>query len=299
MFDRTLLVLSYPGPEPDSELMEWMGNSHVGGVVLFADNFRSVTQLTDALARLQAAASRPLRIMIDEEGGRVRRLPPAISTMPALAEYGSSGDAAGAAADYAAVCEMLSRMGINTLLAPVLDVRTANNAWLADRTFSADPAQVANFARPAVSAIQRAGLAACAKHFPGLAGVQEDLHQRQFVVKDSAAEIYARDLPPFRAAIDAGVEMMMVSHAVYAAFDTVRPAIFSPIIINGLLRKRLGFDGLVLSDDLAMRAVADKVPIEKAIELAARAGCDLILICNDRTLQRRAVQFLTRQGGVQ
>jgi len=298
MFETASLILSYPGPEPDTELMDWIADGHVGGVVLFAHNFRSVAQLTDSIARMQTAALQPLHIMIDEEGGRVRRLPPSISPMPSLTTYGSAGNVTGAAADYAVVSEMLSRMGINTLLAPVLDVRTDDNTWMADRTFSADPAQVVYFAARAVAAIQRTGLAACAKHFPGLAGVRSDLHHHKFIVGDSAREIEARDLPPFRAAINAGVKMVMVSHAVYTSFDTVRPAVFSPIIINDILRTRLGFDGMVLSDDLAMRAIAGTLPIEKAIELAARAGCDEILICNDRTLQRRAVQFLSQQGGV-
>jgi beta-N-acetylhexosaminidase len=235
--------------------------------------------------------------MIDEEGGRVRRLPPAISPMQSIAAYGRENGAVRAAADYAAVCVKLAALGIDTLLAPVVDVRSAQNSWLADRTFSDQPQAVSDFARQVVPAIQRAGLAACAKHFPGLAGVRSDLHHHKFIVEDSTREIESRDLPPFRSAIETGVEMIMVSHAVYTAFDAARPAVFSPVIIGGILRKRLGFTGLVLSDDLAMRAVAEMGPIEKAVEQAAQSGCNLLLICNDRALQRRAVQFITRQGG--
>lgn len=287
------LVLSYKGLEPDSELLDWIAAGLAGGVVLFADNFSSVTQLTNSIARLKENAPHPLRVMIDEEGGPVRRLPESLSPMPAVAHYGRNADAARAAGDYALVCRTLSGMGIDTLLAPVLDVRTPLNTWLADRTFADNPEDVADFARRTIHAIRDAGLAACAKHFPGLGGVRKDLHNLQFVVDDLGQTIEERDLPPFQAAVGAGVEMIMVSHAIYEHLDAGRPAVFSPIIIGRLLRRWLGFAGEILSDDLTMGAIRESIPVEKAVELALQAGCDRVLICNDRPLQRRAVQFMT------
>ena len=286
------LVLSFPGPEPDTELQEWICSGIVAGVVLFADNFVSTSQMIETNTRLRAWGGESFCIMIDEEGGRVRRLPPAISPMLALSTYGIKGETTRAASDYAAVSRTLLGLGITTLLAPVVDVRSAQNAWLADRTFSDHPAAVADFTAHAVRAIQQTGLAACAKHFPGLGGVRDDLHRHQFVVEDSAQTIQERDLPPFRAAVTAGVKMVMVSHAVYHALDPTRQAVFSPLIVNDLLRRRLGFSGVALSDDLAMGAITSSMPIESAVERALEAGCDLVLVCRDRPLQRRAAKFL-------
>jgi beta-N-acetylhexosaminidase len=293
MNHQAQLVLSYKGPEPDSELREWIVAGLVGGIVLFADNFISRSQLADSITRLKECCPQTLCVMIDEEGGPVRRLPESVSPMPAVSSYGKNANAAGAAGDYALVGRMLSDMGIDTLLAPVLDVRTAHNRWLAERVFSDNPWEVADFARHTVKAVRDAGLSACAKHFPGLGGVADDLHHRQFVVNDPGSVIEDRDLPPFHAAIDAGVEKIMISHAVYEHLDPGRPAVFSPLIIGELLTRRLGFAGEVLSDDLTMGAIKESMPIEKAIELSLVAGCDQVLVCNDRSLQRRAVQFLT------
>ena len=294
MEQKAHLALSFAGPEPDLELLEWIKAGYVAGVVLFSDNFVSPFQLTDAIALLQETSDQPLRVMIDEEGGRVRRLPESISPMPDLSSYGKNNNAAGAATDYAAICRTLAGMGINTLLAPVADVRARHNEWLADRIYCDNPHQVADFIAQAVCAIRQTSLATCAKHFPGLGGVHLDLHHDHFVVEDSAQTIEERDLVPFRAAIDAGVDMVMVSHATYQTLDPTRPAVFSPVIINNLLKKHLGFSGMVLSDDLAMGAVSRLVPIEKATEQALHAGCDILLICHDRPHQRRAIQFLSR-----
>jgi len=292
------LVLSFAGPEPDVELLKWVRAGDVAGVVLFSDNFVSVSQMTEAITVLREAGDLPLRMMIDEEGGRVRRLPESVSPMPAISTYGESKNAAAAAADYAMVCRTLAKMGIDTLLAPVADVRTKHNQWLADRTYSDNPHRVADFTTQVVRAIGQTPLASCAKHFPGLGGVSDDLHHKQFIVKDSVQQIEERDLVPFHAAVNAGVEMIMVSHAIYQTLDPTRPAVFSPLIIDRLLRKQLGFSGIVLSDDLAMAAISGSIPIEKAIEQALLAGCDLLLICRNRPLQRRAVQFLSREGNV-
>jgi len=294
MEQKACLALSFAGPEPDSELLEWIEAGYVAGVVLFSDNFVSPFQLADAIALLRETGSQPLHIMIDEEGGRVRRLPESISSMPGLSTYGKNNDAMGAAFDYAKVCRTLAGMGINTLLAPVADVRTRHNEWLADRIYCDNPHQVADFIAQAVRAIRQTSLAACVKHFPGLGGVSLDLHLEHVIVEDSVRTIEERDLVPFRAAIDAGVDMVMVSHATYRARDPARPAVFSSTIINGLLKKHLGFSGTVLSDDLTMVAVSGLVPIEKATEQALHAGCDILLICHDRPLQRRAIQFLSR-----
>jgi len=228
--------------------------------------------------------------MIDEEGGRVRRLPVTDESMPDLRSYASAGPDR-IAADYTEVANRLKRLGIDTLLAPVVDMGKVNSEWLRSRTISDDPEDVAAMARAVIPAIQRCGINACAKHFPGMRAVADDPHLGRAVDSTPPSEWDKLDAVPFRAAVTAGVRMVMVGHQLVMGFDPFLPACLSPAIINMLLRQRIGFGGVVLSDDLAMGAIADHFPIEQAVEKALTAGCNLVLICRNRDLQRRAVLF--------
>jgi beta-N-acetylhexosaminidase len=296
------LVLSYDGVEPDAEFLEWLAAGLVAGVVLFQKNVRSDDHLRSAVASLRGTSPKPIRIMVDEEGGRVRRLPDAPVSMDALRSYQSRPPEVVAAA-YGRVAARLVDLGIDTLLAPVVDVGAAESAWLRDRTYSDEPSKVASMARVVVPAVQNRGVAACAKHFPGTRAVRADPHQGVAVDPTPLSEWEQFDAPPFRAAILAGVQMVMVGHQRMMGFDATRPACMSPLITTVLLRERLGFQGLILTDDLAMGAIAKHYPIEDAVRASLAAGCDLVLVCQERILQRRAVAYWRErapadQGGV-
>ncbi len=292
--DCIQLAVSYTGLTPDDELLSWIETGVIHGLVLFADNCMSLTALADAIQQLRSACPHRLRIMIDEEGGRIRRLPHENSPMAEVASYGDRGDLSGALHGYRATAELLTKLNIDTLLAPVVDVRTGKNEWEADRTFSSESPAVSEFSRRAVLTIQEHGVDACAKHFPGLGGVSLDLHHHPDTVEETRETLIERDCAPFAAAIDAGVATVMVSHAVYAGFDGHNPALLSRHIITNILRGHLGFTGVVGTDDLAMKAVSRMGPIELVLERAARAGCDLALVCKDRELQRRAVEYISK-----
>ncbi len=284
------LVLSYDGLGPDAELLEWLKEGLVGGVVLFQKNARSDQQLREAVGQLRSASPAPIRIMIDEEGGRVRRLPDGPASMPALRSY-QAGTLQAVAAAYTRVARRLVDLGIDTLLAPVVDVGATDSEWLHDRTFSDDPTQVVAMARTVIPAVQSAGVAACAKHFPGTRAVKADPHHGVAVDPTPLSEWDRIDAPPFRAAILAGVQMVMVGHQRMLGFDATRPACTSPLITTVLLRERLGFGGLILTDDLAMGAISKQYPIEDAVRASIEAGCNLVLVCQDRLLQRRALSY--------
>ncbi len=288
------LVLSYEGAEPDAELVAWVKAGLVSGIVIFQENATHEERLQSAIGTLKQAAPGELYVMIDEEGGRVRRLPDAAESMPDLRSYASVEHVCIASA-YAAVAERLTRLGIDTLLAPVVDLGGQSSEWLRSRTLSDTPEDVAAMARAVIPAIQQCGVHACAKHFPGMRAVAADPHHGRAVDSTPPSEWDRHDAVPFRAAVTAGVQMVMVGHQLVMGFDPFLPACLSPTIVSTLLRQRMGFGGLVLTDDLAMDAIAGHFPIERAVEQALAAGCNLTLICRNRELQRRAVAFWREQ----
>jgi beta-N-acetylhexosaminidase len=281
-------MLSYEAAQPDSELLEWIKEGVCSGVVIFRENAPDEETLATAVAVLREAADKPFCIMIDEEGGPVRRLPDTDESMPALRSY-ATGDTQQVAADYATVADRLTRLGIDTMLAPVVDCGGRSSEWLRQRTFSDDPDEVATMARVVIPAIHNRNVNACAKHFPGMRAVADDPHGTRAVDTTPPSEWDQIDAVPFRAAVTSGVRMVMVGHHIMMGFDAMMPACLSPAVVSMLLRQRLGFGGLVLTDDLAMAAITDHFPIEQAVQRALAAGCDLLLICRNRELQRRAV----------
>jgi beta-N-acetylhexosaminidase len=290
------LVLSYDGAEPDAELLEWVTTGLVSGVVIFRENAASERELATAIQRLRNAAPRRFYVMIDEEGGRVRRLPESATSMASLRSY-SGRDPKEVALEYAATAIRLTGLGIDTLLAPVLDLGGYESEWLRERTFSDDPQRVAELARAVIPAIQQEQIAACAKHFPGMRGVAVDPHESKAYDATLPSDWEKADAVPFRAAVTSGVRMVLVGHQHVMGFDPMRPACLSPLIVQVLLRERLGFAGLVLSDDLAMGAIAGTRAIEDAVADAWTASCNLILVCRNRELQRRAVAAWRQMSG--
>lgn len=282
------LVLSYQGASPDSELLGWIEEGLVSGVVVFKMNAPSDEQLASAVTELRRVAPRPLRIMIDEEGGPVRRLTEAAVSMPSLRSY-EQAPLTQVGAAYARVAGRLSGIGVDTLLAPVVDIGAESSGWLHERTYADDPDAVAAMARAVIPAVQDKGVSACAKHFPGTRAVTVDPHHG-IAIDPTPQSVWERtDAIPFRAAIVAGVQMVMVGHQRMMGFDATRPACMSALMVRVLLRQRLGFAGLVLTDDLAMDAIAKQYPIEDAVRAAWEAGCNFTLVCQNRLLQRRAI----------
>lgn len=284
------LVVSYDHADPDSELLDWINDGAVSGVVIFRENAPTDSHIEDAVSRMRSRANGRFFVMIDEEGGRVRRLPDSAVSMPALRdlEHNTPEQVADA---YRRVARRLKSLGIDTLLAPVADIGDPMSPWLRDRTYSDDPAIVASMLHTVIPAIEREGICATAKHFPGSRAVTVDPHGGAATDPTPPSTWEKIDAGPFRAAISAGVSMIMVGHQIMMGFDATRPACLSPLMIRVLLRERLGFNGLVLTDDLAMGAISGRHPIEQAVGAAYDAGANLILICKNRTLQRRAVTY--------
>jgi beta-N-acetylhexosaminidase len=275
-----VLIPPFPGPAAPQWLLRALSRG-LAGVTLFGSNVLGDTgSLT---AALRAAAPTEPVIAIDEEGGDVTRVAYAAgSPYPGNAALGAVDDVALTRSVYHAIGADLARLGINLDLAPCADVLAAHGSpVVGTRSFGADPALVARHAAAAVSGLQAAGVAACAKHFPGHGAAGEDSHHSLATVAGTLDDIRRRDLPPFAAAIAAGSAAMMPGHLRVPELTGALPATLSPAAVTGLLRGELGFDGVVICDALEMKAASAAFGIPEAAVLAVLAGVDLLCLGRD------------------
>jgi beta-N-acetylhexosaminidase len=279
------IIYAYAGLKPPASLLSAIRAGEAGGVIFFAPNVSSASQLRGVIAQLQRAAlASPLHtrvlMLTDQEGGEVRRLP----GQPVLSEkqIGQSADSASLAAlAGSGAAATLRGAGVNVNLAPVLDVyrRAGNFIDEFQRSYSSNPATVARLGKAFIGAQQGKGVAATAKHFPGLgtAARSQNTDLRPVKLSSSLATLRAVDEAPFKSAIAAGVKLVMTSWATYPAIDASRPAGLSSKVIGGELRGHLGFKGVTITDGIDAGAVTPFGSLSRRAVLAASAGADLIL----------------------
>jgi beta-N-acetylhexosaminidase len=268
-----LIILSFKGTDAPPYVLAALQERRAAGVILFRGNVESPGQLRALTLALRKAGGSPL-VAVDQEGGDVRVVPwaPPRPSAPEQAARGTVGRDAGAAGSA------LARVGINVSLAPVVDVPSVAGSAMASRSFSDDPKRMSQAATASVAGWRAAGVAPTAKHFPGLGAATANTDDRPVTIWHSTKQLMTTDLPPFAAAIHAGVPLVMVSHARYPAFDRRRIASQSRPIIEGLLRDRLGFRGAVVTDSMEAAASLATGSITATSERAVRAGADLVLL---------------------
>jgi beta-N-acetylhexosaminidase len=277
-----LLIPPFPGRTAPAWVLDALGDG-LAGVTVFGPNIGGTGQLAELIARLRAAADEPI-VAIDEEGGDVTRIAHLTgSPYPGNAALGAVDDPALTRAVYRALGADLAALGVTLNLAPSVDVNTAaDNPVIGTRSFGADPELVTRHAAAAVSGLQAAGVAACAKHFPGHGSTRIDSHHAAATVSGSMELIRRRDLPPFVAAIEAGVRAVMPGHLLIPGLAGDLPASLSAAAQTGLLRGELGFKGVIVSDALEMRAVSAPYGIPEAAVMAVAAGTDLLCFGRDQ-----------------
>ena len=293
------IVARLGGKGPNEELIRRVRQGRVGGVIVFSRNAQKVQ---NDVRTLQGAAedgdNPPLLVMIDQEGGGVKRLPQGPPTL-SPAQLGESDEEDQARDQGEQTGSFLRGLGINVDLAPVLDVAQPTAAeTIRSRTFSSDPDVVTRVGVSFAEGLQEAGVVATPKHFPGLGRATVNTDDRPVDIVATSAELQS-DLEPFRGAVEAGVDMMMVSNASYPTLGAERQAVFSPAIVRGMLRDQLGFDGVVITDDLEAEAVtADTAPADAAAS-ALRAGNDMLLYATSDEASDQAFWTLVRavKGG--
>ena len=303
------VIYSYTGTTPPSSLLKLIREGEVAGVIFFSGNITSISQLAGAVHELTAAQAEspvhlPLLLMTDQEGGEVRRISGGQPDNSELSIGESSNPAAEAAQAGTGAAQTLSSAGLNVNLAPVLDVYAVPGNFIDayQRSYSSDPSVVSAAGAAFITAQQHGGVAATAKHFPGLgtATTNEDTDNIPVTLNQPLDQLRAVDEQPYKAAISAGVDLIMVSWAVYPALDSNRPAGLSSTIVQGELRQRLGYSGVTITDALEAGALkAYGGPGERAVD-AASAGMDLLL-CSSGSVEQgqeaTAALAAAMQGG--
>jgi len=289
------LFLGFEGLAVDNDTRKLIKEIRPAGFILFARNVAEpaqVLELNRELSSLCESAFPPL-LSIDQEGGRVQRIRQPATCWPAMRAVGRAENQTFEVSQAIAV--ELKAMGFHLNFAPVADVDSnPDNPIIGDRSFSPSPETVGKHVAAFIRAHQQAGIMACAKHFPGHGDTALDSHLDLPVVDRPIPELLRTELPPFEAAIQAGVASIMTAHVIFPAWDEEWPATLSEKIIRPHLRKQLKFDGLIFSDDLEMKAIAGRYPVPIQIERATRASIDILLCCKSPDLQWEAYTDLIR-----
>lgn len=275
-------MLGVYGTEMTAETAKTIKDSGCRGVILFSRNYKNPKQLKKFNADLNDAAGKELIIAVDQEGGRVARLGAPFTKIPPMAEIGRMPDGEEKARE---IGETLGRelkdVGINMDFAPVLDVATnAFNPIIGDRSFSSDAETVAKLGCAFIKGLQSQGVMACGKHFPGHGDTDVDSHLGLPVLYHTRSRFDACEFIPFKRAIEAGVAAIMTAHIMVPNLDPDFPATISRTITRDILRRELGFKGLIFTDDLNMRGIADTYSPAESAKLAVAAGADIALICH-------------------
>ncbi|MBI5496057.1 MAG: beta-N-acetylhexosaminidase [Deltaproteobacteria bacterium] len=300
-----LFTIGFEGTVLPPEAERLLTEGRVGGAILFVRNIEGIDQVCALNASIARAARddeehAPPLLSVDQEGGRVQRLRAFATDVPSMREVGNACSAQGGEPDLAyRVGALLARevscLGFGMDFTPVVDVDTnPANPIIGARSFARDPAVVSRLASAFVRGMQEAGVAACAKHFPGHGDTDMDSHLALPRLPHGMERLNRVELPPFEAAVRAGVSAIMTAHVVFDALDPTRPATLSTAVLGPLLRTRMGFTGVIISDDLDMKAVADNFPTETMVQLGLEAGVDHFLCCRDLGRAEAAIATANR-----
>jgi len=294
-------MLDLAGLQLSAAEAQLLSHPLVGGVILFARNFRSPRQLCELTAAIRGLREPELLIAVDHEGGRVQRFQEqGFSRVPPMRRLGEAWDRDAAAACAAAgdlayvLASELLACGVDFSFTPVLDVDFGASSVIGDRAFHSDPTAIAQLAAALIAGLREAGMASVGKHFPGHGYVRADSHLAVPVDRRSYAEIEAADLLPYRELIKLGLTAVMPAHVIYPAIDA-QPAGFSAKWLRQILREKLRFAGMIFSDDLSMEGASVAGGVVQRAQAAFAAGCDMVLLCN---APESAAELLAGLGAV-
>lgn len=297
-----MLVVGFDGaaetpPEPIAEALR---AGRIGGVILFSRNVESLDQvvaLNRRIHELTADRDVPPFVAVDQEGGSVMRIRDGVTPIPPMREVGDRADPKYVADVSEVIASELRTLGFNLNFAPVLDVDTnPDNPVIGDRAFDSEAEAVARAGGAFLHGHAAAGVVSCGKHFPGHGDTERDSHLELPVLSHDPDRLRAVEFLPFRRTIGAGVPMIMTAHILLPGLDAVHPATFSDAILGKFLRDKLDFEGVVVTDDLEMNAVADRYEIEEMIDLGLDTSVDIFLICHSEQKWQSAFEHLVELG---
>lgn len=267
----------------------------VGGVIYFARNVGTPAEVLELNRDIKRSANRPLLIAVDQEGGQVARLRRGFTELPPLRAVGATGSATLTEELGGLVARELRAVGFDMNYAPVLDVDTnPSNPVIGARAFGGTPELVSTLGRAFVAGLQAAGVAACGKHFPGHGDTSQDSHLELPQLPHAMERLERIELAPFRAAASSGIAAFMTAHVLFNALDSRHPATMSRAVVTSVLRESFGYRGLVVTDDIEMKAIADNYGVEEAVLWGLNAGVDHFLCCHTASLAHRGIDAVVR-----
>ena len=288
------VMLDVAGTELGAAEREVLAHPRAGGVILFARNFASRAQLAALTESIHAVRDAPLLVAVDHEGGRIQRFTDGFTALPSMRTLGRAwarnpqGALRAATATGFVLAAELREVGVDFSFAPVLDLDHGTSRVIGDRAFGRDPAVVAMLARALMHGLLAAGMKNCGKHFPGHGFAHGDSHFEAPVDERTLEAILAEDAAPYGWIGSPALTAVMPAHVVYPAVDA-QPAGFSRVWLQDVLRGRLGFEGVIFSDDLCMEGACSAGEVEARARAALAAGCDMVLVCNDAARARRVL----------
>lgn len=290
-----MFMVGFPGTEPDSAFLNLVDDG-LFGAILFKRNVTDAKGTAELICEVKSRANRPFILSVDQEGGRVARMRGApFTALPPMRAIGQSGDLQLAERVGRLLAYELRAVGFDWDFAPVLDVDTnPKNPVIGDRSFSREADAVSKMGVALARGLEAGGVASCAKHFPGHGDTAQDSHHELPSLPHSMDRLRAVELPPFRAYAEAKLASVMTAHVIFDAVDKGVPATMSGKVLDGVLRKELGFDGVLVSDDLEMKAIADNFSVPEAAVLGTLAGVDLFLVCHHADVQQRAIEAVVK-----
>lgn len=292
-----LLMVGVAGEELSAEERSLLKEHRFGGFILFSHNLKEPRQILALCRSLwETGGEFPPFIAVDQEGGRVQRMPPPFTQFPPAADVGRTGSAELAYRAALAAAGELRAVGVNLNFAPVFDVHSnPANPVIGDRALSSDPREVIRLGWEVVRGLREGGVIPCVKHFPGHGDTAQDSHLELPVVRKEFDELQATELEPFVYACQKRVEALMTAHVLYPALDPKYPATLSRAIVGDYLRAELRYDGVVFGDDLEMKAVSDNYSVEQTAELGLAAGIDVLMFSHESARAAAALEFLCRE----
>jgi beta-N-acetylhexosaminidase len=291
-----LFIVGFKGQKADSQITSMIRNYHVGGVILFSNNIADPDQLLSLMNSLKELNSKasgvkpPLFLSVDEEGGRISRMPAQLLKLPSNQAVGNWNDNSLSYEIGGILAEELKAFGFNMDFAPVLDIfSNPANTVIGDRAFGTEPELVSRLGVQTLKGIRAGGVIPVVKHFPGHGDTLVDSHEGLPVVDYGMKRLKDFELKPFQTAIDNKADAVMVAHILMKQLDTKDPASLSKAVITDLLKKQMGFDGLVVTDDMTMGAIVGRYKIGEAVVRSIRAGSDILLVCHGYDNQVNAI----------
>jgi beta-N-acetylhexosaminidase len=290
-----LTIVGIEGTEINDDTKELIQKYHVGGVIFFKENISSRNQaltLVKALKDINGSGI-PLFLGVDEEGGRVSRMPAEYKKLPSSGAIGKKNNEVISKTIGEILGEEVSSLGFNLDFAPVLDINSnPNNPIIGDRSFGNNSELVSKLGVATMKGIQSKDIISAVKHFPGHGDTSVDSHKGLPTVNNDIKRLRSFELIPFEKAIDNGADMVMVAHILLPNIDKTYPSSLSKVVISDLLRKELGFNGVIITDDMTMGAITLNYDINKAAVTSLKAGSDIVLVCHDYNKEKTVIESI-------